>query len=83
MNRRRKRHLSARTLFENFVLFLSLGILLLTIAEINMRAPLVVVLPLVIGALLCFVASVMRFICYGLEWCVNKGWLKEPPEKRK
>ena len=72
----------ARTLLENyFFLFFSLGMIQLFFALANPHAPFVFLLALLFGILGCGVMSVLRFICYGLEWCVDKGILKESPRK--
>jgi hypothetical protein len=38
-------------------------------------------LPLFIGCLGSDVMAVLRFICHGIEWCVDKGVLKESSQK--
>jgi hypothetical protein len=81
VNRRRMRHLLARTLLENFFLFFSLGMIQLFFALANPHAPFAFLLLLLLGTLGCWVMSVLRFVCYGLEWCVDKGILKESPRK--
>jgi hypothetical protein len=52
----------------------------LVFALANPQAP-VLFWALLFGTLGCGVMSVLRFICYGLEWCVDKGILKESPRK--
>jgi hypothetical protein len=47
----------------------------------NPHASLAFLLPLCFGSLGCAVMAVLRFICHGLEWCVDKGILKEGSEK--
>jgi hypothetical protein len=81
VNRRRMRHLLGRTLLENFFLFLALALIQLSFALANPQFSLAFLLALSFGTLGCGVMSVLRFICYGLEWCVDKGILKESPRK--
>jgi hypothetical protein len=81
VNRRRTRHLLARTLFENFFLFYSLAMIHLYFILANPHASLAILLLLVFGCLGCGLMALLRFICVGVEWCVDKGFLKESPQK--
>jgi hypothetical protein len=71
--------LIARTLLENFFLFFSLAMIQFSFLLANPHASLI--LALLFGCLGCAVMSVLRFLCHGLEWCLDKGILKESPQK--
>jgi hypothetical protein len=81
VNRRRMRHLLARTLSENFFLFFSLSIIQVDLAATNPHAKPIFILTLLLGSLGCGLMAVLRFICLGVEWCEDKGILKESRTK--
>jgi hypothetical protein len=81
VNRKRMRHLLARTLSENFFLFFSLSIIQVDLAATNPHAKPIFILTLLLGSLGCGLMAVLRFICLGVNWWEDKGILKESRTK--
>jgi DMSO reductase anchor subunit len=71
----RMRHRQWRELFETFTLFFSLTLLLLCAGFVMraIKAPDLVTIMVILFALPCFVASVLKSICYFAHWVEQVG----------
>jgi uncharacterized membrane protein YcjF (UPF0283 family) len=71
----RMRHRQWRELFETFTLFFSLALLLLCAGFVMqaIKAPDWVAITVILFALPCFVASVLKPICYSARWIEDVG----------
>jgi uncharacterized membrane protein YcjF (UPF0283 family) len=71
----RMRHRQWRELFETFTLFFSLALLLLCAGFVMraIKAPDWVTITVILFALPCFVASVLKPICYFARWIEDVG----------